>query len=106
MSLVAFQSGSGVAVDDFVHLVSLYLLSTAIEVGGSLLVQTDGICIGSPVAFILSKAYLNALGNLVTNFVAEGMSSEMYAATFLNSILTCSLRPSNLNAIGRMTTTS
>lgn len=91
--LVKFQTAAGLSASEFLRILELYLSATAVSYEGDLFVQSNGVCIGSAVAPILSEIYLNVLDVAVSTFLSSVSPVAIIVKRYVDDILILAVDP-------------
>lgn len=74
---VQFRNSSGVSVESFLELLSMYLKATVVTWGEKRLIQRNGVCIGSKIAPVLSNIFLSGVDRVVRDAL-RGVADSVF----------------------------
>lgn len=87
LNVVSFQSGAGIAIEDLLCLIDVYLKSTVIDHNQRDFVHKYAICIGSSLAPALAECYLSAFDISVTKFVQSCWEASVLVTKYVDDLL-------------------
>lgn len=99
MNAVRFQSAAGISIGDFLRIIELYLSSSVINIDNGMYIQKAGICIGSPMAPILSNIYFSIFHDNALSFMSSYPPDTIVVKRFVDDFLALALSENMLSKV-------
>lgn len=88
---VGFQGSAGISIDNLPKIIEHYLESHVVRFEDELLIQREGVCIGSSLAPLLTETYLNSMDSALATYTNSLESGELLICRYVDDTLMCAV---------------